>query len=205
MIDKNTINLMPYQWVPFNGDNYIEQEFINLRDKFGIETVVELGTCLGSSTIFLAKNFESVITIEINKGYADIAQERFLDRVGFKNKIELLVGDTVNVLPNIINAIDDNSIFWIDSHWGANCPLEKELGIIAEAGIKPVIVIHDFQVPDKPEFGFDEYNGQPFTFAWLKPLFDKIYGEEGYDYYYNTGILENSAKRGIIYLIPKEK
>lgn len=192
--------IMPWQAQPFNNDYEICAEFVRLRDKFGLTTAVELGSAVGGTTRWLCTFFKKVVTIEINPTFRDIC----LKRVGsFENLISKL-GDTVEVLPNIICGLDDNIIIFIDSHWNAFCPLEKELEIIAASGLKPVLAIHDFVVPGRPEFGFDSYNGQAFTFDWLKPHFDKIYGEEGYYHYYNTRIIEESAKRGILFVAPKK-
>ena len=194
---------MPYQELAFNGDTCIEYEFIRLKHRFKINQAIELGTCLGSTAIWLGEKFEQVLTIEINPEYFAIAKERVESTRLFN--IVLLKGDTVSTLPLVIHGISSNSIWFIDSHWQENCPLQKELEIIAQAKLRPVIAIHDFVVPGNPHLGFDSYNGQPFTFEWLKPSFDKIYGEDCYEYYYNRCIVEKSAKRGIIYLIPKNK
>ena len=35
--------LMPYQAFPLNGDTYALQEFLNLKEKYNITTLVELG------------------------------------------------------------------------------------------------------------------------------------------------------------------
>lgn len=201
MQKKEAINLMPFQWDAFNADHFIQKEFLRLRDVFNLKMAVELGTCLGSSSLWMAKNYERVVTIEINKQFAEVAKERF-DRENMQN-IELIVGDTVQVLPTVIGRIGNDSIWLADSHWYSHCPLLDELRIIATAGIKPVIAIHDFLIPDEPELGYDSYGGQPFNFEWIKPSIEAIYGVDGYDYYYNSAEKSAGAKRGIIYLTPK--
>ena len=66
--------LMPHQMEPFNGDIFIEQEFLKLKEQFKIDTAVETGTCFGSTTKFLAKHFKKVVSIEISPGYLEIAR-----------------------------------------------------------------------------------------------------------------------------------
>lgn len=193
--------LMPYQLDPLNGDHFAKQEFLNLRDRFKISTVVELGSCFGSTSLWMAKNFEKVITVEINPEYAAIAKERF-ERDETTN-VHLIIGDTVNVLPEILSNTTEATMVFVDSHWLSHCPMLDELRIIADANIKPVIVIHDFLIPDEPELGYDSYGGQPFNFEWIKPSIEAIYGVDGYDYYYNSAEKSAGAKRGIIYLTPK--
>jgi hypothetical protein len=195
--------LMPHQMEPFNGDTFIEQEFLKLRDQFDIDTVVETGTCFGSTTQFLGKHFKRVISIEINEGYLQIARTR----IGGLNNVHTFCGASEKILSNLLGheaPVNDRTIFYLDAHWDTHCPLPDELRIIAEHKIQPIIAIHDFQVPGQPGLAFDSYGGQPFTFDWLKPLFDNIYGEGGYDHYYNAEPNATEIKVGIIYITPKQ-
>lgn len=192
LLEKYGINLMPFQDFSFNGDNLLAAQVLRLRDKYNLSTFVELGTCLGSTTRWAAVNFEKVITIEINPSFAAIAEERFL---GLRN-IELIVGDTVEVLPYIINKIPKNSFVFIDSHWTDNNPLLEELHILQH--IKPMVMaIHDFKVPDHPELSYDEYPAQNIVYEW-NYIKNHI---KDYSYFYHEKAAENSAKRGVIFLI----
>ena len=191
--------IMPYQMDPFNNDNFIQEEFIKFRDKFGITTAIETGTAMGGTTKFLSDNFNKVYTIEINDNYRNHA----IEFLGQRPNTTSILGDSSAELKNILDKCSNQTIMFLDAHWMNHCPLQNELTAIAESGIEPVIVIHDFFNPHDLRFGYDSYNGQPFTFGWLKPYFDEIYGVSGYDYYYNTGYYEDSAKRGIIYICPK--
>lgn len=192
--------LMPYQMEAFNGDIFIEEEFLKLRDRFNIEIIIETGTCFGSTTKFLGNNFKQVVSIEINRQYLDIARAL----IGAVPNIDTYCGASEKILPEIIQADWKNKtvMFFLDAHWEAHCPLHDELRIIAEHKLKPVIAIHDFQVPGEG-LSFDSYHGQPFTFEWLKPIFDRIYGENGYDHYYNSVATATEIKVGIIYIIPR--
>lgn len=199
MTNYDHIQLMPFQWEAFNGDTFIQNEFLKLKEKFAITTALELGTCLGSTAIWLAKNFDNVITIEINEQYAEIAGER-LNESNCEN-VTLYISSTTDALPSI--ELTDNTLIFIDSHWLEVCPMQEELEIIAQKGIKPVIAIHDFYVPNEPNLGYDNIHGQNFEFGWIKPKIDAIYGEDGYDFYYNSDAESTVIKRGIIYITPK--
>lgn len=202
--------LMPFQELPFNGDTFVEQEFLKLRDKFGIRTIVELGTCLGSSTLWMAKHFDRVFTIEINREYRDIACDRFgVD--AHRADVWSFLGDTVNILPKLFTeesepeTIREPFILFIDSHWGDNVPMLQELEIIAQTKIKPVIVIHDFKVPNQPGLGFDEYKGQAFDWEYIFEAIQKIYGGRVFSHHCNSEEKSAGAKRGVIYIYPKPK
>lgn len=195
--------LMQYQEGAFNCDTEIEKEFLKIKDKFDLKCAVETGTCLGYTTKWLSENFDAVHTIEINEQYRNFALERLKD----KSNVSSYLGSSTDVLKDVLKMVmfceRDKTILFLDAHWGDFCPLKDELKIIANYKLKPCIAIHDFKVPNKPEFGCDSTNGQEFTYEWLKPEFDAIYGENNYEYYYNTGVVEKSAMRGIIYVTPK--
>lgn len=200
-------NLMPFQDAPFNGDEFIEQEFLKLKHRFDIEAAVETGTCLGSTTLFLANNFEKVFTVEINKEYLRIALQKFISH---KN-INTYLGDSPTILSTELSKLSNKTIFFLDAHYLAakdnrvetHCPLLDELAAIANAGLKPIITIHDMKVPGEPQLGFDFFSGQPFTLEWIRPELDSIYGVGSYEYYYNSDEKSQGAKRGIIYITPK--
>jgi hypothetical protein len=192
-------HLMPKQSEGFNGDIYIQQEFLNIKKKFNIDTVVECGSAVGGTAKWLGKNFSFVFSIEINNDFLKWAVQKCEDLLNVK----FILGDTTKILPTLLILCDNNTIFWIDSHWGQHFPLFDELKIIKASGLKPVIAIHDCVVPNIPELGYDSYNGIDISYDNIKIYLDDIYGENGYDYYYNDKVYEDSAKRGIIYITPK--
>jgi hypothetical protein len=201
MTKYNQIQLMPHQWEEFNGDNFISKNFIRLRDEFKINHAIELGTCLGSTAIWLSHNFQQVTTIEINEEFLNIAISRFMEE-GLIN-IKSNLGNTTDVLPTI--KITNDCIVFIDSHWYDVCPMLDELTIIAEQKVTPVIAIHDFLVPNEPNLGYDTIHGQAFSIEWIKPYLEAIYGVNGFEYFYNSDAESTEIKRGIIYITPKKQ
>lgn len=189
--------LMPHQDEPFNGDHHACTKFKQLRDQFGITTAVELGCCVGGTTRWLAQEFQKVYAIEIVPSYLAIA----VDRVGDLGDVQFIAGDTVTHLPDLVKFLDDKTIFHIDSHWGPENPLLAELEIIANSKLRPVIEIHDFQVPGHPELGFDTYDKIVYNWQWIAPSVVKIYGAGGFDVTYNSKA--SGAKRGMIYITPQ--
>ena len=183
----------------FNGDRYIAHTFKNLKNIFKIDTVVETGTYQGDTTIFLCEHFKTVYSIEVKQENYEYSLNK-LKSLNLPAK--LILDKSENVLKDLIidNNIGNQSIFFLDAHW-YECPLERELEIIAECGIKPIIAIHDFLVPNCNTLNYDTYNNQPYTYEWLKPKFDKIYDGK-YNYWYNDDVFSTEIKRGIIYLVP---
>jgi len=190
-MNKSKFNLMPFQDEPFNGDTHLQDLFIRLRDTHNIKHVIELGTCLGSTTLWLSMNFERVSTVEINKEFLAEAQHKFEG----KTNIDSYLGDSRAVLPLLLDS--ECALIFIDSHWGANVPLRDELAIIADNNSNNVIVIHDFQVPDR-DFGYDTYPDVIFNWNYISDLINLIYDYPKVSY----NRLATGAMRGVIVIEP---
>lgn len=191
--------LMPFQELPFNGDDHAVDKVMELIETYGLKNCIETGTCFGSTTQLFAEIFDYVVTIENNRVYHSIAKNRLWKL----RNVVFVKGDSSQVLLREIQALEKSYpvFFFLDAHWEKSCPLIDELIQIGNSGLKPVIMIHDFQVPDRNDLGFDSYNGQPFTFAWIKKHVDRIYGHDNYNVEYNDKA--EGAKRGIVYITPK--
>lgn len=189
--------LMPNQAKALNGDYFACAEFIKLRERFNVETLVELGSCVFGSTKWFAENFKKVITVEISEQFRNIG----LQRASGLNNITSYLGDSINMLPTMLKDCSDKTIIFIDSHW-QTLPLIEELILIKQSGLKPCIVVHDCLVPNQ-SLGYDSYNGVDISYQTMKPYIDNIYGELGYDYHYNSDLESTEVKRGIIYIYPK--
>lgn len=181
----------------FEGDDILRDFVKQVIEENKIERVLEGGTYIGSTTKLLSE-WCFVDTIEINIKFYEEAK-RYLKSL---RNIRMHFGSTVDLMPNIISEyVDDNYLFFCDSHWGQFNPLLKELEIIADARHKPFIIIHDFKVPNRPELEYDTYNGQDYEWEWINGSIDNIYGKEGYNIEYNSKA--NGAKRGIIFISKK--
>ena len=96
---------------------------------------------------------------------------------------------------------DKSVLLFLDAHWESHNPLLEELQIIKDKGMKPVIAIHDFFVPEHPELGFDSYAGQDYNWEWIASSIESIYGADGYKYFYNSEA--EGMKRGVVFIMPK--
>lgn len=194
--------------IPFNGDTFIVEEFLNLKRNFSIECAVETGTCHGETTSWLSKNFEIIYTIEINPAYLEIAKNNCsgLSNINFYN------GDSSIIIKDIVELVKNKkTIFFLDAHWGNFCPTALELKEIKNMIIKPIIVIHDFYVPGKshpegmhnqghPGWGWDYYPNFKYNWESIEKYIIDIY-DNNYEYYYNKEV--NGSRRGCIYILPK--
>lgn len=187
---------------PFNGDSFVEKEFLWLKKEFDIRTVVETGTFEGDTTIFLASNFYKVISIESDPGQF-AATKMKLSELG--TTADLYCGNSVEYLNLLIphRGIGDDTLFFLDAHAKDSCPLLDELKAIRKYRLKPVIVIHDIRDPSR-KLGFDSYGGQDICLEWLMPSLNDIYGTGRFIHRFNTPSTAEGAFRGVLYVTPKK-
>lgn len=187
-------NLMPFQDLPFNGDTFVQSEFLKLRDQFNIKNVVETGSCLFTTTKWFSDNFDSVYTFEIVQDFYNYGMEITADRTN----INAFRCHSPDGLKLICDQIVDETIFFLDAHWGDACPLLEEIEQIAKFRIDPIIVIHDFKT-DNPNLGFDSFKESQFDLNFVNHSLSKVY-PNGFDYYFNDEAC--GAMRGMIYILP---
>ena len=73
---------------PFNGDTFIQEEFLRLKDKYSLTTAVETGTNHGDTTVWLARNFLKTVSCEIDQNLVNECARRFADE---KVHVELVL------------------------------------------------------------------------------------------------------------------
>jgi len=178
----------------FEGDTFIKDELIKLRNTFGLTHCVETGAQYGSTTIELKTIFKNVTTIEADEKYFDIAKGRFVN-----TDIDLVHGDSGYILYRYIK---DNALFYLDAHGCevGGCALKKELEQLVAGNANNIcIAIHDFRVPGK-DFGYDTYDYE-LCYEEIEPHLKQIY-PDGYGYHFNSEA--DGARRGIVYIYPKK-
>jgi hypothetical protein len=145
-----------------------------------IELLIETGLNQGRSTLDFCFMAPAVIGIDNNpdsvrrtemrlstaweahgivgRGYTDVVgadltlmNDSRINRMMGKYKI--ILGNSPDILADLIKTgIPDQTLFFLDAHWGPYWPLPDEVRALPRG--KGVIVVHDIKVPGKP-FGFD--------------------------------------------------
>jgi hypothetical protein len=156
-------------------DKQMVENTLLLKDKFGLNTIIETGTYIGESTQLLSTLFDKVYSCELFYG-------RYVDRYTdlLKNdKVKLVEGSSVDVLPNMFDEIgNDKFILYLDAHEKSSLPLRDELQIVADYGFKPVIIIHDWDIHIQG-CTIEPYN-YTICLEYVKDKIDLIYGVDGY-------------------------
>jgi len=140
---------------PMNGQSARIALTREIIQRCKIVRVVETGTYLGTTTEFFASFGLHVITAEINPELAARSRERLR---ALKN-VELYESDSVQVLTKLTESDNrsEPTLFYLDAHWWQHLPLRQEAELAIANFSKAVLMIDDFNVPDDPGYGFDDY------------------------------------------------
>ncbi|OEH53857.1 methyltransferase [Oceanobacillus sp. E9] len=79
--------------------------------------VLEIGTLGGYSSIWFAKGVTQngkVVTLEANQTHAEIARKN-IENAGFKQTVQVLVGNAIDTLPTLENAGESFDVIFIDA------------------------------------------------------------------------------------------
>lgn len=190
--------------IGFEGDTILAESVRELCAKNNITWIIETGTFRGATTRHLSQWAERVDTIEVVPTNQALAIEATRNCPNVTHHL----GSSDVVLEDILKAYKrkgarPNLFCFLDAHWEAHNPLLNELAVLARYNWKPVILIHDFRNPNNPELGYDQYGDIIYEWSWIKESIEKIYGVDGFDFWYNQEAV--GAKRGVIVLKPKYK
>jgi len=118
-------------------------------EKYVNHTFVETGTYLGDSVqLALECGFEKIISIEIEPALHEGCVYMFGEEIA-EGSVELILGDSLKEMKNIVSRLTERTTFWLDGHWDFGtqgvkvCPLYEELEAIAESPIKNHTILID--------------------------------------------------------------
>ena len=119
----------------------------DLTRRSAARTFVETGTYRGDTVAAVSRDVDQVISIELDQHLAEAAVHRFRGR----GNVSILVGDSGQVLPEVVEGLDEPALFWLDGHFsggvtalgGHVTPIEQELEAILEAGRPQHLVLID--------------------------------------------------------------
>ncbi len=115
--------------------------------KFYINTLVETGTYLGDMIDATKHTFSRILSIELDQALYEQAKSRFSDF----DHIQIIQGDSGEVLPDILANITQPCLFWLDGHYSAGItakgkletPVVEELHCILNHPIASHVVLID--------------------------------------------------------------
>lgn len=147
---KNKRKLAKWQedGCPAPVPHVVKQEAIAYyQNKYNIGTLVETGTYLGDMVWAQQDNFNKIYSIELSESLADKAKKRFAR----KPHIEIIQGDSGQVMSELMKKLPDRTLFWLDGHYSSGntacgekeCPILEEARAILSSGVEHVLLIDD--------------------------------------------------------------
>ena len=117
---------------------------LRIRDVCGIDVFVETGTSLGETTVWAAKNFEQVVTVEIDPEMFDRAGKRLAEY----GNIDARLGDSRTILSQVLPELNGHGpLIWLDAHAcgeeDKDSPLLEEIELINRLCPNAAVLIDD--------------------------------------------------------------
>jgi hypothetical protein len=114
---------------------------------FRPRTFIETGTHLGQMVEAVKDEFDSVISIELDEKLWLAAKLRFEN----DPHVQILLGDSARVLPQVLQSLDHPALFWLDGHFSGgetalgtkSTPIVEELTHIFEHSVQDHVVLID--------------------------------------------------------------
>ncbi|MFT7196787.1 MAG: hypothetical protein ACI83W_001151 [Marinoscillum sp.] len=147
----NYLNSRDYRkWIsggkPFPPPNIVKQKMVvEFANSHGTHALVETGTYLGNMIFAQKKNFKEIYSIELAEIFYKLGVKRFKNH----KHISIVLGNSAERLPEIINRAHGKILFWLDGHYSGGdtadsaCPVMDELEAIMNDRRSHVILIDD--------------------------------------------------------------
>jgi FkbM family methyltransferase len=124
--------------------------------KYGLSTLIETGTYEGDMVEAMRGCFRAIHSIEIFEPLYWMAVEKFIE----SEHIQLYLGDSENLLPTILEKVDEPVLFWLDAHYSGkgtgrgniDSPIMRELQCVFAHPVKNHVILID----DARLFGEEE-------------------------------------------------
>lgn len=132
---------------------------LEVLQKYGTEYFVETGSFTGGAIEeAINASFSDIRSVEIDPGMYATCVDRFAN----DTRVTLYFGDSLDLLPEMIDDIDEKITFWLDAHAGNSptagrlaAPLLEELDIIAKHKRRDhVLLIDDVRLFGKRGWDF---------------------------------------------------
>lgn len=169
----------------------VHDSIIEYAKKCEIRNFIETGTYAGNTLYAVKDYFDNLYSIELNGLIYKLATEKFKNEA----KINILHGESDEVLKKLLPTIDGRAVFWLDAHYSSggtskgkkHTPIFEELAVIFSHNIKNHIILID----DMKDFnGADDYP----TVLELEAF---VLQNSNYSFYIKDGVAHLLPSKGV--------
>ena len=159
----------PFQPTGFHGDRYLLTIVDFLLTK--TSTFVETGTNVGSTLSYVARKYPNIKCLSCEPDHVAFANA--LQNTKESSNVNIFNETSQKFLKRLSKFYPDifiqNTMFWLDAHgYGFEWPLREEIYFITRSFSNGYILIDDFKIPEKENFGFDKYGDQECSFDYIR-------------------------------------
>ncbi|MBK7137189.1 MAG: hypothetical protein IPH73_13580 [Rhodocyclales bacterium] len=136
-----------------SGENQMSPHYLKRRviadyaERYDLSCLVESGTYFGEMVAANRRRFSRIVSIELDVFLFQRAARRFRGR----GNIEIVQGDSGEVLPRILETIDCRTLFWLDAHYSGGitargakeAPIEEEICSILRHPVRGHVILVD--------------------------------------------------------------
>jgi len=167
---KRDPGLLKTHPVGFHGDKYL----LELVDSIASEcdVFIETGCNVASTAFYVARNYPGLRVCSCEPDpQAFQAAQRVLSEHSDASVVNQPSPEFLYSLFEAEPELRTNRpLCWLDAHgYGYRWPLAEEIAFLTSRCGSAFLLIDDFQIPGRPEFVFDEYDGQVCGLDLVRP------------------------------------
>ncbi|CAN5653108.1 hypothetical protein BH23GEM9_BH23GEM9_22710 [soil metagenome] len=108
------------------ASHVLKREIIRTyRERHGLTTFIETGTCLGDMVAAMLPDFERLHTIELSPYLHRRASSRFRRHPN----VTVHLGDSAAVLKGVLEDCTDRVLFWLDAHYSGGVTVGSDIPV----------------------------------------------------------------------------
>lgn len=151
-INDDEIDFIVMDWNRYNAPtpppHKIKQLAIaEFGKKYDCKILVETGTFRGDMIEAQKNNFDKLYSVELSVDFWEKAKQRFKN----DTHINLIQGDSAEVLPKLVPTLNQPTLFWLDGHYcggttalsAVECPIYAEIDAVFKSNKGHVMLIDD--------------------------------------------------------------
>jgi len=150
------------QGAPIPAPGAVKRNMLRLTAQHHhLRVLIETGTYTGDTVMALHRHFDRIVSVELSHEL----HAKAVRQARHRRNVELLLGDSAEVLPRVLATLHQPALFWLDAHYSGGVtalgetisPISSELDAILAHDVKKHVILVD----DAREFHDSARSGYP--------------------------------------------